>query len=704
MYNEDDQPAGPEQDGANGPLLFNDSPVSTTTYYIMATNDINGCSNEITEQAIVLVNSLPNNTLAVSNPSGCAGETLNIVVSNSVPSVSYQLRLHPSNIIVSDAFAGTGGNLNFPVTPGGTTTYNILATNDKGCTSELINTSTVTIFDTPYNNLIVDDDEVCYGETAHLVVYNTQTEVRYQLRLEPSNTNVGSYIDGTGEEITFDIINATATTNYNVYAYNNNACDVVLIDKPTVIVNPLPDNTLTLGNDQICAGDEAEIQLFNSVSGFTYQLRLDEGNVDLSSDQGNGGTLTFYDSPTINTTYNILAINNTTGCINEIIDKSVVQVYPAANNNLAVSNPIICLGEEAIIYIDNTQSGVMYQLRLDDFDTHVGAAVPGNNGTISVHVSPSASTMYNVLATTSNSCSVELTNRSWVTVNPTPDATLAVSNTDICQGETAEIRVYTPEIGVDYQLRLDADNTNVGAAIPGDGSPYISFFVTISSSTDYNILAIGGNACSIELTQKADVDVYPQPDASLLVDNATICAGETAVIILQNSELGVNYLLRINEGDIPLEVQSGDGGDLEFFVDPIESTIYNILATSADACSLELTDKGIVSVLPAPIINYDLSDEEICLGDVASITQSSSSLGVSYQLRDNVSNNPVGAAIMGTGFAIQYNVNPLISTTYNVLATNSNTCSGLLTDVAVVTVNALPTKPSITANGPTTFG
>ena len=692
---------GAAQNGSGGNLQFNVSPVNSTTYNLLATNG-NNCSNEIIDKGIVIVNALPDNTLAVSSPSVCTGATATITLSASVVGVTYQLRLDSDDSNVGSAVPGNGMDITFSVSPASTTVYNIMATNSTSCTSELVNKSTVTIYDSPNENLIVDDDEICYGQTANVVLYGSEVGVTYQLRLDSDNSNVGTAIAGTGGNISFSV-SPNSTTIYNVYAYNGNACAVELLDKTTVTVNPLPDVTLTLGDDQICLGETADISLFNSVLGVHYQLRLDSDNSNVGSVQtGNGGTLVFHDAPASTTTYNMLAYD-VNSCAAELNDKAIVQVFPLANSTLTVSDPIICIGENGVVSVDNSETGVSYQLRLDSDNSTVGAAVPGNGGSITFDVSPLTTTLFNVLATTANSCDVELDDRALVTVNPTPDETLAVNSPSICNGETAEIVVYTSEVGVTYQLRLDIDNTTVGVPVAGNGGD-ISFFVNPIATTTYNILATGGNTCSIEMAQKSTVTVYPLPDITLIVDDPTICNGETASIVLQSSEVGVNYQLRLNSNNSAVgAVQVGTGANLTFDVNPSVSTIYNIYATTPNACGDQLSDKAVVTVLPSPDLTLDLSDDEICVGNMASIILSNSTLGVSYQLRLNIDNSLVGSPVVGTGFDIQFDVAPIATTVYNVLATNSNACTGTLTDISTVVVHDLPAKPIITAGGPTTF-
>jgi hypothetical protein len=97
----------------------------------------------------------------------------------------------------------------------------------------------------------------------------------------------------------------------------------------------------------------------------------------------------------------------------------------------------------------------------------------------------------------------------------------------------------------------------------------------------------------------------------------------------------------------------------------------------------------IIATLPDN--SYTLSEETICTGETATITMSGSQNGVTYQLRANTNDAPIGAPIAGTGNPITFDVSPAVTTTYNVLATNDVTaCASELSDLATVTVNPLP--------------
>jgi surface protein len=108
-----------------------------------------------------------------------------------------------------------------------------------------------------------------------------------------------------------------------------------------------------------------------------------------------------------------------------------------------------------------------------------------------------------------------------------------------------------------------------------------------------------------------------------------------------------------------------------------------------DDLNWAITDGG--SASDAITSNYLLSQVTICEGETASIEQSGSEIGVTYQLQLDIDDTPVGNTVPGDGNPISYDVSPSISTTYNVLATDDiSTCSALLSNTSTVTVNPLP--------------
>ena len=213
----------------------------------------------------------------------------------------------------------------------------------------------------------------------------------------------------------------------------------------------------------------------------------------------------------------------------------------------------------------------------------------------------------------------------------------------------------------------------------------------LNATTVFNVLATSGVCPPVELTTLATVNVAGSLDAGLTVASSAspICAGTSTFIQVQSSENGVNYQLRndLDDSNIGSPVV-GTGGTINLPTGNISiNTTFNVVASNG-TCSIELTDTETVTISPSPALNLTVnaSNTLICSGASTNIVITASENGVSYQLRNNVGNTPVGSAVVGTGGNILLPTGNLTATTtFNVLATLGS-CSAQLTATPTVTI------------------
>jgi len=501
------------------------------------------------------------------------------------------------------AIAGNNANLSGAVAGAYTFQYLVLGTAPCPNATAVV---TVNVVAPPSTTLALSlsIDPVCTGGISDVLVANSELGVSYQLRNNADNSSIGSPVIGTGSTIALSTGVLAATTTFNVFATNGVCTAVQLSSTATVNVSGTVNASLavTPTSSVICSGASTSIQIANSESGVTYQLRNNFDNSLIGSAvSGNGGTINLPTTAiTAATTYNILADNGS--CQIVLTNLATVNIQPDPNSSLAVTAAIttLCSGGNTNITIDNSEAGVTYLLRNDSNDGPVGSVVAGTGGTISLPTgSLTASTVFNILAT--GTCtSVELVNKATITVAGSLNQNLAVSSptSSICVGTTSIIRVANSEVGVNYQLRNDSDNSTIGAVVPGTGTTIDLPTGTLSTITAFNVLASTGT-CSIQLTNKVTITMDVAPNATITVSSSTTCSGVDTSVDLA-SEAGVIYQLRLDADDSPVGAAIiGNGSTAKIHVDaPTSTATYNILATRA-SCSIELTTLATVTVLPA---------------------------------------------------------------------------------------------------------
>jgi hypothetical protein len=169
-------------------------------------------------------------------------------------------------------------------------------------------------------------------------------------------------------------------------------------------------------------------------------------------------------------------VSNADGCQSVASVPVTVTVNALPNATLTVTDPVVCLGSFATITVQNAQSNVSYQLRLDSDNSNIGFPVIGDGSNSSFTITPSNSDVYNILATNSNNCSVELTDKATVTVNRVEVAT---TNTTGDNNDCADFEV---------PFNANTDQYNPGTTL-------LSFTVTRQFSSvnwSFNFSVSGG--------------------------------------------------------------------------------------------------------------------------------------------------------------------------------------------------------------------
>jgi gliding motility-associated-like protein len=250
---------------------------ATTTFSVVATyNPANGCSPPVTllNTATITVGGTLNAGLTVAPLLGtlCSGGFTFVRILNSEMNVNYQLRNNTGNTAVGAPFAGTGGNIDLPTGVLTTSTsFNVLATNAT-CSLQLTTIVNIVVLPPPNAALTIagPSSAICPNTSTNITVANSENGVSYQLRLSPSNTNVGSPVVGTGGTVTLATPILTLNTSFNVLAIVGscsaqlaNTINVSLLPPgdpsctvtgncATVVITPLPTPaTCTLSNGSI---------------------------------------------------------------------------------------------------------------------------------------------------------------------------------------------------------------------------------------------------------------------------------------------------------------------------------------------------------------------------------------------------------------------------------------------------------------------
>lgn len=423
----------------------------------------------------------------------------------------------------------------------------------------------------------------------------------------------------------------------------------------------LPPNitvSVSITRSSICLGESTQIIITPSEIGVNYQL-LAEGNSIGDAKNGNGASLYFTISPIHSTSYQVNATNNNTSestLLNETISLSVIRP-PNVDIEVSITENEICIGENTIISLENSESNVSYQLY--DGSRFQGDPIDGNNSSISFpEFSPFRSVYYQVIATNKicNSSST-LSQRTKVLVGLPPEDNLhpTIDKHTICKNEEVVVSLTPTDPSVSYQLF--AEDVAIGPAIYGN-SEKISFEAsTPLTSTSYRIEALGDKCLSpIEIRYTVDVDVHTPPSTNkeILANNDLICKGETVSLSVKESEEGMYYQLYDGLEFIEPEI-IGNGETIDFPELTISNTTEFKVYTHETICSEQLPlnnqkEIHIIDIMPFSLESM-VNPSEICLGEMVDFEIPNTAIGIEYILLDG---NTEINSITGSGGSIVF--------------------------------------------------
>ncbi len=146
-------------------------------------------------------------------------------------------------------------------------------------------------------------------------------------------------------------INNVAQINAGKYIVTANNYGCVSKDSITIIVNPLPAKPIATFNNNICEGDSLKLAVSNTAAGTTYTWTGPNGYVN------NNTTATLPNTATNNAgRYTITAILN--NCTQ--YDTANISIKPKPLLPEISSNSPVLIGEDIVLSLNNSQSGVSY--------------------------------------------------------------------------------------------------------------------------------------------------------------------------------------------------------------------------------------------------------------------------------------------------------------------------------------------------------
>lgn len=436
-------------------------------YTVTATSIATGCSNT-SATVTVTQNALPTVNVVSSGPLAFCQGGRDTLKARPTTGLTYEWRLNGSPVapLVTDS--------NLVVTQSGS--YTVVVTNANGCKR----TSAATVITVnPLPNVIVTPSlplSMCAGQTNNLCV-PTGAGQTYQWM------NASGNIPGA----TTACYAATTAGTYSVLVNNTvTGCTATSVAN-TIIVNANPTATITnTGGSGACVGDSVCLNA-NSGTGFTYQWKINGGNIPGATNQ------TYCAKTTGNYT---VVVTNPSNCS---VTSSILTLTfnPRPTANISYTTPITFCEGGAVVLTGVSDIGTTYQWQNN------GAAIPGatNNNFIA-----SSTGSYSVIITGANGCST-VSPTILVVSNPIPAPVITRNNGILSTGSYASYQWY-------FNSSAIPGATNQSHLVTQNGAYAVSV-TDFNNCTNYSAVYFFNNV-GVPQLNPASIKVFPNPVHSVV--------------------------------------------------------------------------------------------------------------------------------------------------------------------------------------------
>ena len=613
-----------------------------TVTLVLTTNDPAGPCGSAVDNMVITIKLTPAAPVASANPNPvCTGAILSLSASATGTTYSWtgpnsftSANQNPTLAIASAAATGT---------------YSVTAATN-GCTGSA-GTVSVAVNVTPAAPAAsASPNPVCTGATLSLTASSTATTYNWTgpNSFTSASQNPTLVVGSTAAQGTYSV---TGTTG----GCTSNSAGTV-----SVSVTQSPAAPAAGSNSPICIG--VDLSLTASSTGTTYNWT---GPNSFSSSSQNP---VISAAGTVNAgTYSVTAAAN--GCMSTVATASVV-INPPPSPPVLGNNSPICSGN-TLSLTSTTVAGASYS-----WNGPNSFSSASQNPTI-VNVTTAASGTYSMTATVPG-CPALATVTTSVTINQSPAAPVAGSNSPIC-------------VGGDISLTASSTGTTYNWSGPNGFSSTSQNPVIVASGTadggTYSVTAAAGGCTGNAGT--VAVAVNPPPATIVATSsNSPVCVGNTlsltsaTIIAGVYSWVGPNSFSAASQNPTRAGMGAADAG------------IYSVTVT-VPGCASGGSGSTTVTVNPTPSAPIATSNSPICTGNnlslSASTVGSSTYVWTGPSAFTSGSQNPViiAATTSNTG-------------TYSVTATE-NGCTGPAGTVSA-TINTPPATPTAGNNGPLCIG
>ena len=483
----------------------------------------------------------------------------------------------------------------------------------------------------------------------------------------------------SASSIDFRIRYSVGGSSYNAGAASTSGILLTITD------NPLPNATVAVPST-ICNGTPVSLG-GTAVSGSTYSWTSSAGSYASTSSNP-------IVSPSISQTYSLTETITTTGCTNS--NSVLINVNARPTATITNTNTTICEGANEIVYVNVTAVG-NWTLTVND-----GGSVNGVGSGVQPFIrSPNITKNYFIVSAVDANCSSNLSDLSgtWtITVNPTPSVA-AITPQIKCNTISSDIINFSGTVtGTTYAWT----NSQSSIGIAANGSGTISS-TTLTNSTNSPVVGIftvtpTANSCPGP-SGTFSITVNPTPTVAAITPQIKCNTISSDLINFSGTITGTTYAWTNSQSSIGIAASGSGTITSTTLTNSTTSPIVGsfIVTPTANSCP---GPSGTFSITVNPTPTVAAITPQIKCNTTSSdiINFSGTVTGTTYAWINSQSS--IGIAASGSGsitstILTNSTSSPVVGSF--IVTPTANSCTGP-TGTFTITVNPLPTKPTLTSS------
>lgn len=377
-----------------------------------------------------------------------------------------------------------------------------------------------------------DEFQACLDESVTLTLTSASTDLSYELYQDTVLVGAGNVNDPA---YTFTASNSDAGMYYLTVTNTTTGC--INTDSFELIVNPLPEATLSANGTDLAIGDTLEVcdgaDFTLALTGATaHAYELTHNGNPVTTGNVNDPEVTFAGDPALAGTYEFTYTNTTTGCVSVATYEVVINPLPVATltaNGDTVANGAIwsiCAADSVTLSLTGAENHA-YTLSLEGTQIAAGNV---NDPAVTFAADDAMAGVYvlnytNTVTGCVNADTIE------IVVTPLPEFTLTANSTAL-SGLASDTSFYCENDVVELEITGDNSHTYVlelgGTPIASGnvGDPAVSLTAIQSASGSY-VVTVTNPATGCETQAVYNIHVNETPNITIDTMIPAACYGES---------------------------------------------------------------------------------------------------------------------------------------------------------------------------------